>query len=297
MGRASERLGLARTDGTEPPSRVPKGTPHKRSPILRAATTLSICGRAEGVWYPVERHFRSSDWFIVSGGLFVLVGSLLPWWTLSFGGALDVSQNGYDFGLTGRLPIVLLLAVAILTVVVKTDSLPLPDWLIHPYAMGMAVLVAAVGIGVRFFWSGYDSTDNVSRGLGLYLVAAGVVCEVVGSVLAIRDLRRPAVDVDDGADDADDDLDVDAELDDYEEDALDDYEEDDLGDYEEDDLVRRFNSSLPTGETPVQLPPNPEPTPRAPTPRQPSTRRRPRGTRQPRRHRRSRRRPTGPPLP
>jgi len=252
--------------------------------MVHRTTTLARRRARRGSVAPVDRRFRSSDWFIVMGGMLVLVGSLLPWWTLSFGGALDVSQNGYDFGLTGRVPIVLLLTVAIVTVVVKTDSLPLPTWLVHPYAIAIVVLVAAIGVGVRFFWSGYDGTDNVSRGIGLYLVAAGVVGELVGSVLAIRDLRRPALARDDGADG--DDLDVDDEL------------EDDLGDYEEDDLVRRFNTSLPTGETPVQRAANPTPAPRrTPTTRQPPTRRRPPREPAAAPTPRSRRRPTGPPLP
>ena len=235
----------------------------------------------------MDRRFRSSDWFIVMGGLLVLVGSLLPWWTLSFGGALDVSPNGYDFSMTGRVPIVILLAVAIVTVVVKTESLPLPDWPIHPYAVAAAVVVAAIGIGVRFFGSGYDGTDNVSRGLGLYIVAAGVIGELVGAGLAIRDLRHPRVDVaDEGADD--DDLDLDDGLDD----EADDFEE------EEDDLVRRFNTSLPTGEIPVQRPANPTPAPRrTPTTRQPSPRRRPPRDPATPPTPRTRRRPSGPPLP
>jgi hypothetical protein len=217
----------------------------------------------------VDRRFKSSDWLIVTGGLVVLFASVLPWWDWSNPNAPGISQDGYDFALTGILPIALLLVVVVVTVTIKTDSLQLPDWLVHPYVTTTAVVVAAALLAVRFTWSGYENTDNVSRGLGMYLAAAGVVIALLGCALAIRDLRtadaEPADDLDDDDDLVDDDDDEDA---------------DDVYGYadyaEEDDLVRRINTHLTTGETPVHRPTSSGPPPRrTPSVRQPAPRRRP----------------------
>jgi len=237
----------------------------------------------------VDTRFRSSDWFIALGGLLVLIGSLLPWWTMRFDGALAVSQNGYDFGLTGRVPIAIMLVVAIMTVIVKTESLALPAWLVHPYAVAAAVGVAAIGIGVRFVWSGYENAGRVSRGIGLYLAAAGVVVAVIGCVLALRDLRRPVEDI--PAADEDD-------LDDEDEDENDDdpYPYGYAGD--EEDLLQHLDAAPPATAGPAgRTPTSPTPAPRrTATPREP-VRRRPPADRVNAPATRRRRRQPGPPLP
>jgi hypothetical protein len=236
----------------------------------------------------VDTRFRSSDWFIALGGLLVLIGSLLPWWTMRFDGALAVSQNGYDFGLTGRVPIAIMLVVAIMTVIVKTESLALPAWLVHPYAVAVAVGVAAIGIGVRFVWSGYENAGRVSRGIGLYLAAAGVVVAVIGCVLAIRDLRRPVEDIpaadEDDLDDDDDENDDDPYAYGY------------AGD--EEDVLRHLDAAPPAAAGPAgRAPASPTPPPRrTATPREP-VRRRPPADRVTAPATRRRRRQPGPPLP
>ena len=42
-------------------------------------------------------------------------------------------MDAFDYGMTGILPLAILLVVTVVTVIIKTDSLPLPDWLVHPY--------------------------------------------------------------------------------------------------------------------------------------------------------------------
>lgn len=233
----------------------------------------------------MERRFRSSDWLIVIGALLLFAASVQPWWTLRFDNAPGLSLNGYDFALTGTVPIVILLAIGIVTVIIKTDSLALPVWLIHPYVLTAGVATTAVLIGIRFFWSGFDDSAGVSRGLGLYLAGAAVVIALVGCGLAIRDLRHPPAEA--GEASADDDIDDD------------DGDDDEYGyveDEEEDDLVRRFNSSLPSGETPVYRARDTSGPPRRTPParREPTRRRPPRDT-QAAPTARPRRRPAGPP--
>ena len=238
----------------------------------------------------MDKRFRSSDWLIVVGALLLFAASVQPWWTLQFDNAPGLSLNGYDFGLTGTVPIVILLAIGIITVIIKTDSLALPAWLIHPYVLTAGVGTTAVLIGIRFFWSGFDDGAGVSRGIGLYLAGVAVVIALVGCGFAIRDLRHPPADAGESADDDDeDDIDLDDDVDD---------EYGYVDDEEEDDLVRRFNSSLPSGETPVYRPRDTSEAPRrTPPARRPPTRRRPPRETQPQPTTRSRRRPAGPPPP
>ncbi len=188
------------------------------------------------------------------------------------------------------MPIVILLAIGIITVIIKTDSLALPAWLIHPYVLTAGVGTTAVLIGIRFFWSGFDDGAGVSRGIGLYVAGVAVVSALVGCGFAIRDLRHPPADAGESADDDDeDDIDLDDDVDD---------EYGYVDDEEEDDLVRRFNSSLPSGETPVYRPRDTSEAPRrTPPARRPPTRRRPPRVTQPQPTTRSRRRPAGPPPP
>ena len=86
----------------------------------------------------MDRRFRSSDWLIVIGGLVVFAASVLPWWTWRDDSGASLDQDAYDYTLTGIVPIVVLLAIVVLTVTIKTDSLQLPDWLVHPYITASA---------------------------------------------------------------------------------------------------------------------------------------------------------------
>ncbi len=274
--------------------------------MLGAPGDYGDAGRAEGVGRTVDRRFRSSDWLIVIGGILLLIASRLPWWTVEWDRGPTTSMDAFDYGMTGILPLTILLVVTVVTVIIKTDSLPLPDWLVHPYVTAVAVGAATFLVGVRFFWSGFEDTSGVSRGIGLYLAAAAVVLASIGCGLAIRDLRRGVADDDlvaddDDDDDDDDDFDEPDDLDEPDDDADDDYgaddDEDDV-DEEEDDLVRRANTSPPTGEAPVYRPSNPvAPRRRTPNERQPAPRRRVAPTDDESTPPPTRRRPASPPLP
>jgi hypothetical protein len=224
---------------------------------------------------------------IVIGGILLLVASRLPWWTVEWARGTATSTDAFDYGMTGVVPLAILLVVTVLTVIIKTDSLPLPTWLVHPYLTTLAVAAATVLVGIRFFWSGFEDTSGVTRGLGLYLAAAAVVLAAIGCGLAIRDLRRdvPEDELDDVA----------FEDDDEDEDEDDVY---DVADDDEDDLAARYNATLPIGEPPVpgtsSLAPRPR---RTPDEGQPAPRRRSTRLNEPGTARRTRRRPAGPPIP
>lgn len=223
----------------------------------------------------MDNRFESADWLVVSGGLLLLLSSKLAWWSVAWATGQETSTDAFDYTMTGLVPLVVLVGVGVITVIVKTDSLPLPAWVVHPYLVAAAVIVAAGLVGIRFFRSGYEDVEGVSRGLGLYLAAAAVVIALIGAGQGIRARRRPS------SDDATADDDLDDEDDPFP--AAD----------EEDDLVRRFNASMPAA--PVEragrsvTPPRRAPVRRQPTPRGDVER--------PASPSRSRRRPSDPPLP
>ena len=114
----------------------------------------------------------------------------MPWWEFEFadgggiGGGLGGSKNAFDYWMTGIVPFIIFTGIALLTIIIRTDSLPLPAWLVHPVLQLSLAVVGAVLVGVRFFWSDMDDLD-ISRGLGLYLSAAAVVLALIGCVLGL----------------------------------------------------------------------------------------------------------------
>ena len=134
----------------------------------------------------MENEFVRSDWFKAIGGILFLIGALMPWWELEIenGQGLGISTNGFDYWLTGIVPFVIFTGIALLTIIIRTDSLPLPDWLVHPVIQLTLAVVGAVLVGIRFFYSGESDLD-ISRGLGLYLSAAAVVLVLIGCVLGV----------------------------------------------------------------------------------------------------------------
>jgi hypothetical protein len=134
----------------------------------------------------VERRFETADWWIAGGGFVLLFSSVLPWWTLRIPGNPGLSFDGKDFTSTGIVPVALLLVVAMLTVVIKTETVRLPLWLVHPYLTTLVVLVAVVLVGVRFFWSGFEGDDGVTRSFGMYLAMAAAMASLAGCVMALR---------------------------------------------------------------------------------------------------------------
>ena len=106
----------------------------------------------------MEKEFVRSDWFKAIGGILFLIGALMPWWEFEFadggvGGGLGGSKNVFDYWMTGILPFIIFTGIALLTIIIRTDSLPLPAWLVHPVLQLSLAVIGAVLVGVRFLWS------------------------------------------------------------------------------------------------------------------------------------------------
>jgi hypothetical protein len=173
----------------------------------------------------VHKRFEPSDWLKVVGGLLFFVAALLPWWQQETSGFAERDNGLRD--LVGIVPFVIFVGIGILTVIIKTDSLPLPAWLVDPTLVLVLAVVGTGLVGYRFFADPFDRGTDVTRGLGLYLAGAAAVITLIGSVIAFRHRH----------DEVDDEIDIDDE--DEDDEYAFGYDAD-----EQDDLIRRINSTL-----------------------------------------------------
>lgn len=153
------------------------------------------------------------DWLKSIGGVAFFVAGVLPWWTEGFDNGLSQMFNAFDYTVTGLLPYAIFLAIAILTIIIRTESLRLPLILIDPVLTLVGAAGGTVLVGIRFFMDGFDndsfeSSHSVTRGMGLYLAAASALVVLAGSVLAYRDRDELT-----GVEDVDDDLEREATYD------------------------------------------------------------------------------------
>ena len=177
----------------------------------------------------MEKRFESYDWLKAIGTLVFFVGALLPWWERAFIGA--ERKTGINDWL-GIIATVIFLAIGILTVLVKTESLPIPQWVLNPTWMLGAAILGAACVAVRFFLDPLSGGQGIreTRGVGLYLAGAGAVLVLIGCVMAFQ--RREeweaaiALDNEDDEDDADDVYAYGYDAD------------------EQDELIRRINESM-----------------------------------------------------
>jgi hypothetical protein len=157
----------------------------------------------------VESRFEPGDWLKAIGGILFLAASLLPWWRVEYPTGFDVTTNARDYVLTGVVPCVIFVVIAVLTIIIQTRQLPLPLWILHPVPVLVGTVVGTVLVGIRFFWDGYadgsTGDGDIVRGLGLYLAAAAAVIVLIGAIIGFReyDAEPEEDDVDDGDDDDD----------------------------------------------------------------------------------------------
>jgi len=179
----------------------------------------------------LDKRFESYDWLKAIGSMLFFVGALLPWWERAFIGA-ELRQTGFGDWL-GIVAAVIFLAIGLLTVIVETESLPIPHWVLNPTLMLGLAIAGTACVAVRFvldpFGAGGSGIRD-TRGLGLYLAGAGAVIVLIGCVLAFQRREEWASAVARDDDEAEDELD---DVDEYGYDAD-----------EQDELIRRINESM-----------------------------------------------------
>ena len=148
--------------------------------------------------------FGLGNWLKAAGGLLFFVAGLLPWWHLkNSDGHPLVTTNAFTYQMTGLVPYVVFVGIAILTIIIETESLRLPRILVNPILTMLAAFCATVLVGIRFFKDGYDNGSleadgySITRGIGLYLAAVSALIVLAGSVLLFRDRHLVDEDEDD----------------------------------------------------------------------------------------------------
>ena len=82
-----------------------------------------------------EGGFGTANWLKAIGGLLFFIAAQLPWWRTTWNATgVKFSTKAWDYDLTGKLPYIIFVAMALLTVIIKTASLRLPHVLVDPLA-------------------------------------------------------------------------------------------------------------------------------------------------------------------
>ena len=124
--------------------------------------------------------FKTSDWLIVGGGVFTLIGGLfLDWIKIE---AFGISRgNAFDFTLTGALPWLLVIAATVITVLLVLEKLdakaqPWPLILLGATAFAALLLLIRVvfnpGIG-----------DEGSPDMGMFVTFVAALVTTAGAFL------------------------------------------------------------------------------------------------------------------
>lgn len=128
--------------------------------------------------------FKTSDWLKVGGGLLFFIAFFMGWWGFD-AGIVTYSASGSDYFLTGTVPFILLVAVAVITVLKVLGTVKLPTSIPWPLAMLLAAAVSTLLVVWRFIFDGSEGDLDRQAGLFLALIAAVVV--LVGSLTAFKE--------------------------------------------------------------------------------------------------------------
>ena len=116
---------------------------------------------------------------IAGAGILFLISMFLPWWGLDFGEFGSASNNGFDYFLTGWLPLLIIIAMVAQIAVARFSTTQLPKIPIswnqaHLIAGGVVavLLVLRVIIGSSEGSGGFEVDLDRMWGLWVALVAA-----------------------------------------------------------------------------------------------------------------------------
>jgi hypothetical protein len=136
-----------------------------------------------------------SDWLIVAGGAIVLVFGLLRWfaWEVTVEDVVVVPEdtsNAFDYLFTGVIPWLLVVGAAAVTLLLKTDALR-PGKVPWPLVLFAATLLSLILIVIRLILghdleTGEGAELHESRGIGIWLSAAGALVATVGAFIGFR---------------------------------------------------------------------------------------------------------------
>ena len=127
--------------------------------------------------------FKTPDWLVIGGGLAVLIGGFLKWFTVD---GFSGGPNAFDYTFTGLIPWVLLVGAAVITFLlaggmVAKGGTPWTLIVLGATALGALLII------IRFLM-GEDAPEglDVSRGAGLWLATIGALVAAVGAFLGFQ---------------------------------------------------------------------------------------------------------------
>lgn len=149
--------------------------------------------------------FKTNDWLVVGGGALMLIAGFLTWYTVDVPSDLPREArsfvpkfSGFDYTLTGLIPWILLVGIAVVTVltvggVLKANVPPMAFLGLAAIATLLIIIRLIAGIG-----HGAPSEVSESRGIGLWLALLAGIISTAGAFLSfqaaggnIRDFTDP----------------------------------------------------------------------------------------------------------
>ena len=136
--------------------------------------------------------FKVHDWLMIGGGAaMLLLGMLLDWTKIDFGGFSTSGDGPFDYFFTGGIAWILVVAVGVLALLNQLGKLPpTQPW---PLIFLGATGVAAILMILRILIGGRDGTD---RGTGMYgallwtgISLAGAIMNFTASGGDLNDLK------------------------------------------------------------------------------------------------------------
>lgn len=134
--------------------------------------------------------FKTPDWLVIGGGLAVLIGGFLDWFSIE-----GVSGgNAFDFFLTGTVPWILIVGAAVITLllaggVIKAGGAPWRLIVLGATALGALLLLIRLIMGADlsdFGDLGGTPDIGLDRAFGLWLTVLGGIVAAVGAFLGFQ---------------------------------------------------------------------------------------------------------------
>jgi hypothetical protein len=132
---------------------------------------------------------NTNDWLVGGGAIAFLISMFLPWYGLT-----GASNSGFDYFLTGWIPLLLIIVAFVLTVLPKlADGVNLPDEvgpLPRLQAAMIAAVVAAVLVLLRLLITssveGFGVSVDLDRKFGLFIALLAAIAVAAGAFLKMQ---------------------------------------------------------------------------------------------------------------
>jgi hypothetical protein len=138
------------------------------------------------------KKLSQGDKIIGASGILLLIFSFLPWFKVDLGPFGDVSANGWDYFLTGIIPVLLgLIMIAHVAITnfspqTKLPTLPITWGQVHMALGGLAALLVVLRLLI-----GEDA--GVDRAIGLFLATLAAIGLAVGGFFKMKEPERTSV--------------------------------------------------------------------------------------------------------